>query len=841
MKRLFASMFLVSSVAILCAVRDAGPVRAGEPNASYIGAGVIEALEQAPSVRVIVSLLGEAATQTPGNAAAKQSAIAAAADRVLTAVRAPEFEVVHRYRATPALAGTASAAGVKALAAQPDVVNVALDRVVHADLAEAVPLIRADDAHNLLGATGAGVVAAVLDTGIDTDHPMLADSLVYQACFLTAPYVCPPGPNVAEDGYGHGTHVSGIITSNGPPVGVAPGAAIEAFKVLDDSGSGSFWDILAAYDEIILDHPEIRLINMSLGDGRSYAAGTCETFIPAFTAALAATRAMGITSFVAAGNNTQKEGLGYPACLNDAVSVGAVYDADVGAFGCDTTTAADQVACFSQSYTTLDLLAPGATITSTYVGGGLATLSGTSMASPMALGVAALVLQGEPSLSSADLVARLKDTGVAVLDPANGVTTCRVDAYEAVINDGGPVCASARWPAPANDDFAGAIAIPEPLPYTNVQSTASSTTEPGEPMPCGNIGATVWYSVTPSNNETLRVSTAGSGFASVLAVYTGTSVDALSAPLACGSPQIALAAAAGTTYYIQAGGFAGTSGSLTISVGRPPANDDFANAIVIPTALPYSNAQSTMLAATDPGEPTSCAAIGATVWYSVTLSSQRAITISTAGSGFDTVLALHTGASVDALSPLYCNRNFVGPGSYAQLSFVAEAGTTYHIQAGGRQGRTGALSFSVRCSWDSDCDGALDFTDNCPSTPNPGQENADAGNTALSRAGADTLGDACDPDISGDGYGNVKKAPLGKNLLVYCPIMRADVDGDGVVTILDLSKAAMKFGQTFPPTDPSIGIDTGIQRLNQDADFVISILDLSKQASVFGKPVTLCP
>ena len=142
---------------------------------------------------------------------------------------------------------------------------------------------------------------------------------------------------------------------------------------------------------------------------------------------------------------------------------------------------------------------------------------------------------------------------------------------------------------------------------------------------------------------------------------------------------------------------------------------------------------------------------------------------------------------------------------------------------------------------DSDCDGVSDLTDNCPNVYNPDQLNTDAGNIVLYRAGADALGDACDPDISGDGYGNVAKTALGKSLTDYCPIMRADVDGDGVVTILDLSKTAQKFGQTFPPTDPAVGLDTGVQRLNQDADNVISILDLTKQASVFGKPVTLCP
>ena len=133
-----------------------------------------------------------------------------------------------------------------------------------------------------------------------------------------------------------------------------------------------------------------------------------------------------------------------------------------------------------------------------------------------------------------------------------------------------------------------------------------------------------------------------------------------------------------------------------------------------------------------------------------------------------------------------------------------------------------------------------DVRDNCPVVFNPDQKNTDAGNTALNRPGADALGDACDPDISGDGYGNVKKAALGKNLLVYCPIMRADVDGDGVVSILDLTKVAQKFTQTFTP-DPTVGLDVGIQRLNQDGDNTISILDLTKMAQVFTQQVTACP
>ncbi|MCH7640899.1 S8 family serine peptidase, partial [Patescibacteria group bacterium] len=189
-----------------------------------------------------------------------------------------------------------------------------------------------------------------------------------------------------------------------------------------------------------------------LGTGGSHLPGTCSAESPAFTAAVEMTRAMGITSFAGSGNSGSKTDILYPACMKQVVSVGAVYDADVGSQswpGCtDPTTAADQVVCFSQSSAFLDLLTPGSRIDSTVPGGGLANHSGTSMATPAAAAAAALLLESEPLLSPADVEARLKETGVPVADAGNGVTTCRVDIYEAVLNDGGSICPSGGPPPP---------------------------------------------------------------------------------------------------------------------------------------------------------------------------------------------------------------------------------------------------------------------------------------------------------------------------------------------------------------------------------------------------------
>ncbi len=133
---------------------------------------------------------------------------------------------------------------------------------------------------------------------------------------------------------------------------------------------------------------------------------------------------------------------------------------------------------------------------------------------------------------------------------------------------------------------------------------------------------------------------------------------------------------------------------------------------------------------------------------------------------------------------------------------------------------------------DADDDEVLTPIDDCPLAYDPIQSNVDVNNALSNRPGGDTLGDACDSDISGDGYGNVKKSALGKDLATYCSVMRADVDADGSVSILDLAKVATVFGQTVPPAP---------ERYRQTASASISILDLSKMASLFGKPVALCP
>ena len=109
--------------------------------------------------------------------------------------------------------------------------------------------------------------------------------------------------------------------------------------------------------------------------------------------------------------------------------------------------------------------------------------------------------------------------------------------------------------------------------------------------------------------------------------------------------------------------------------------------------------------------------------------------------------------------------------------------------------------------------------------------NTDAAEYRSNRPGTDTLGDACDDDSDGDGYTNALESGISEDPLTYCGTMRADLDGDEAVSILDLTLAAGKFTQSVPPAP---------DRYRQDADLTISILDLTRMATVFTQNVDSC-
>lgn len=402
----------------------------------------MEAILQVAGHAPVIVILAE--SDAWATESARGRGITASRDGVLASLAPGDFVLGQQWEYVSGFAGEMSQAGLARLSAHPDVVRIGLDRKLHGYTAESVPLIRADETRSL-GFVGRGVTVAVLDTGIDNAHPDLRDAIADEQCFCSG--CCPngtsrqSGPGSANDDNGHGTNVAGIIASAGraAPVGVAPGVALVAIRVLGPSG-GSVSSIVSAL-EYVLARPNIKVVNMSLGGGGPFTSvcDNADAGNMAFGTILARLRAQGTLSVVASGNEGFRTGVASPACTNAALAVGAVYDQNVGGIAWQTcpdpTTASDQVTCFSNSSPLVELLAPGALTTSSGPGGGTLTEGGTSQATPHVAGAAAVLLQARPSLTPSEIIGVLAQTGVPVTDRKNGLAVPRINlraAFDAV-------------------------------------------------------------------------------------------------------------------------------------------------------------------------------------------------------------------------------------------------------------------------------------------------------------------------------------------------------------------------------------------------------------------------
>ena len=348
------------------------------------------------------------------------------------------FKIKRQFKSINAIAATVTAQQLHNLIEDSAVKAVGLDVGGGGGLAEAIPQVGINQVRQSYGLTGAGIEIAVLDTGIDTDHPDLERQVLSQKCFADS---CPNGSDNAEDDNGHGTHVSGIIASQGnrAEVGGAPGVGIHAIKVLDFNNSFSAASVvLAGLDHVINQLPSVDIVNMSLGTDALFNAD-CDTqfaFNSAFSTAINTLRDRGTLSFVASMNNESEDSIGAPACIANAIAVGAVWDTDpISYFGSCTdefSPKADEMACFSNSSVSLDLLAPGSPIRSSFSGGGTANASGTSMATPMAAACAALILEYDPTSTPSRVEALLEtETTVFVKDNLNREFP-RIDCIQAI-------------------------------------------------------------------------------------------------------------------------------------------------------------------------------------------------------------------------------------------------------------------------------------------------------------------------------------------------------------------------------------------------------------------------
>lgn len=266
---------------------------------------------------------------------------------------------------------------------------------------------------------GKGVTVGVIDTGCDLDHPDLDGALESAKDFSRSR----SGP---RDMAGHGTHVAGVIAARRDGrgvVGVAPQCRLLIAKGLGDDGSGDSRGIAQAVDWCCEQGADV--ISMSLGSPQP------DTFILA-----AIRRAVQAGKFViaAAGNDGRPMSVNYPARYPETIAVAAV-DRD------------GKVARFSSQGPQVDIAAPGQDILSTYLNGGYARLSGTSMATPFVSGVVSLVIarhcEAECVTTPVDNIDQLREHlkrtakdvgpvghdsayGWGLIDPAAMMPTCQV-------------------------------------------------------------------------------------------------------------------------------------------------------------------------------------------------------------------------------------------------------------------------------------------------------------------------------------------------------------------------------------------------------------------------------
>lgn len=322
------------------------------------------------------------------------------------------------------LRGSTKAA--EALARSPRVASVVSDGPLY--LTETLPLgveridawtFTGDGAYQA-GFRGTGARIAVLDTGIDLDHPDLAASIDNASGLNCLNSSLPP-----NDGHGHGTHVAGIAAAplNGVGVvGVAPEAQLVAIKMFDDTGNSSEALALCALDRVVAlntdgtEANDIDVANMSWGQHRDW--GTCAA--DPLHGAICAAKAAGVTLVAGAGNDARDGGKFVPAAFFEVISVSGLADFDgkpgrlggcqlvpsLGWYECD-----DSFAFFSDYGPAVDVMAPAVNVYSTFAGGGYQVLDGTSMATPHVAGVAALMAAADADLTPSEARTALMMSG----------------------------------------------------------------------------------------------------------------------------------------------------------------------------------------------------------------------------------------------------------------------------------------------------------------------------------------------------------------------------------------------------------------------------------------------
>ncbi len=420
-------------------------------------------------------------------------------------------------------------------------------------LTQSLPLISQTFVYDR-GAGGADTSVVILDTGVDytrsyfgscTSPGVPADtcSVIYSDDIAT--------DDGSLDDNGHGTNVSGIV------IGTAPETKIIVLDVFNGSSASSF-DVISAINWAVSNQDTYNIVamNLSLGDGTQRSTH-CENYYKTY---FQYARDVGILAAVSSGNDAHTDGISSPACNSNVISVGAVYDANVGGLSygvcTDSSSTADQITCFSNSGSILDILAPGALITA----GGY-TLAGTSMAAPHVAGAIAVARSyyTNAEYTTDDIEAMLVNNGPLITDSRNGIQTPRLD-----LGDLFPTVGSA---------FETPISLASANSGTLSGNNQFATKQDSEPDHAGNSGgSSVWFEWKAPTTGVYTFNTYGSDFDTLLAIYTGSDLGSLVEIASCDdseSPEtnckITVQITAGQSFMIAVDGKDGITGNYAIN------------------------------------------------------------------------------------------------------------------------------------------------------------------------------------------------------------------------------------------------------------------------------------
>jgi hypothetical protein len=290
----------------------------------------------------------------------------------------------------------------------------------------------------------------------------------------------------------------------------------------------------------------------------------------------------------------------------------------------------------------------------------------------------------------------------------NGLATGRYTFY-AVATDAQGLTTTASTvlniapPVSSNDNFANGTVLSGTLVSTT-GSNVNATRESGEPNIIGNPGGhSVWWTWTAPASGLVYVDTHGSNFDTLLGVYKGNSVSGLTLVASNDDDPtsftvtslLAFNAVAGQTYHIAVDGYNGAAGNIALHLQEmvPPANDSFAKAAVLAGNIWTGN---NFNATREAGEPSLAGNPGgSSVWVNWTAPASGVVTLSTAGSDFDTMLGVYTGTSVSALTKVAANDDVSYYDVTSQVTFNAVAGRTYHIRIDGYNAAQGNIVLTL--------------------------------------------------------------------------------------------------------------------------------------------------